>query len=40
MKLFFHVLNPDELTDEDWMENVRQIEWLADKGLLGVKSAK
>ena len=40
MKLFLHVQDPDSLSDEDFMENVRQLEWLADKGLLGVKTAQ
>ncbi len=37
MKLFFHVQDPEALADDDWMENVRALEWLAEKGLLGIK---
>jgi hypothetical protein len=32
-----HIPFPEELDDEKWMEKYRQVEWLADKGLLGVK---
>jgi len=38
--LFFHINDPDALTDDEWFENIRQLEWLADKGLLGVKASK
>nr|DAY40929.1 MAG TPA: hypothetical protein [Caudoviricetes sp.] len=35
--MYFHIPFPEELTDEVWAEKVRQIEWLARKGLLGTK---
>jgi len=37
MSLYFHIPFPENLADEVWMEKFRQIEWLADKGLLGAK---
>ena len=30
---------PEDLPDELWIEKFRQIEWLADVGILGVKNA-
>lgn len=38
MSLFLNIPFPENLSDEVWMEKWRQIEWLASKGLLGVKS--
>jgi len=38
MSLYFHIPFPEKLNDETWFEKMRQIEWLADKGLLGLKS--
>lgn len=38
MSLYFHIPYPEELTDEQWAERVRQIEWLGREGLLGVKA--
>lgn len=38
MSLFFHIPFPEELDDETWMEKNRQIEWLAEKGMLGIKT--
>ncbi len=29
---------PEELTDDVWMMKYRQLLWLADKGLLGLKN--
>jgi len=40
MKWFFKIPFPEKLSDDDWMENVRQLEFLADSGLLGVKEKK
>ena len=37
MSFYFHIPFPEELKDEVWAEKVKQIEWLARKGLLGVK---
>ena len=37
MSLYFHISFPEVLDDEVWAEKVRQIEWLARKGLLGTK---
>lgn len=38
MSLYFHIPFPERLSDDIWMEKFRQIQWLADKGLLGAKS--
>ncbi|MGP1514459.1 MAG: hypothetical protein ACTTJH_00680 [Bacteroidales bacterium] len=38
--LYFHIPFPEDLDDERWMEKFRQLEWLAEKGLLGMKSVK
>jgi len=32
---FFKIPFPENLPYDIWMEKVRQIEWLADKGILG-----
>lgn len=37
MKLYFNIPRPEDLDDDDWVENVKQLQWLADKGLLGMK---
>jgi hypothetical protein len=37
ISLYFHIPFPELLDDETWIEKFRQIEWLADKGLLGAK---
>ena len=37
ISLYFHLPFPELLDDETWIEKFRQIEWLADKGLLGAK---
>lgn len=37
MSLYFHISFPENLPDEVWAEKMRQLEWLARKGLLGVK---
>jgi hypothetical protein len=37
MSFYFHIPYPERFSDETWAEKVRQIEWLARKGLLGVK---
>jgi len=37
LSLFFHIPFPELLSDDDWMEKYRQLEWLSKKGLLGVK---
>jgi len=37
MSLYFHIPFPENLPDGVWVEKFRQIEWLADKGLLGAK---
>jgi len=34
---FLSVPFPEELDDDTWMEKYRQIEWLAETGLLGIK---
>jgi hypothetical protein len=38
MSFYFHIPFPEELDDQTWMEKYRQIEWLAKKGILGVKT--
>jgi hypothetical protein len=38
MSLYFRIPFPEELEDDVWMEKWRQIEWLADRGLLGIKT--
>lgn len=37
LSFYFHIPYPEELPDEVWAEKVKQINWLATKGLLGVK---
>ncbi len=37
MSLYFHIPFPEELSDEVWMEKMKQIEWLAKAGMLGTK---
>lgn len=37
ISLFFHIPFPEELEDELWIEKVKQIEWLSDQGMLGIK---
>lgn len=37
LSYYFHIPFPEELPDEVWIEKWRQIEWLSEKGLLGVK---
>jgi len=39
-QLFFHINDPDALSDDDWMENVRRLEWLSHEGLLGIKASQ
>ncbi|MBQ3658003.1 MAG: hypothetical protein II956_14375 [Bacteroidales bacterium] len=39
ISLYFHIPFPEKLDDEVWIEKFRQIEWLADKGLLGAKQS-
>jgi len=38
MSLYFHIPFPEELDDDRWGEKYRQLEWLAEKGLLGIKA--
>lgn len=38
MSFYFHIPFPEDLEDGVWMEKVKQIEWLAKKGLLGIKA--
>jgi len=38
MSLYFHIPFPEDLPDEIWIEKFRQIQWLAEKGLLGAKN--
>ena len=38
MSLFFHIPFPEDLPDELWAEKVAQLKWMAEKGLLGIKS--
>ncbi len=33
-----HIPFPEELDDDIWMEKFRQLEWLSEQGLLGVKN--
>ena len=40
ISLYFHIPYPEDLADEVWIEKFRQIEWLADKGLLGAKQTQ
>jgi len=37
MSLFFHIPYPEDLSDDVWFEKWRQIEWLAEAGMLGIK---
>lgn len=37
MSLYFGIPYPEKLTDDVWFEKMRQLEWLSEKGLLGVK---
>jgi len=37
MSLFMHIPFPERLSDDLWMEKFRQLEWLADQNLLGIK---
>lgn len=37
LSLWFHIPFPEDLPDEVWAEKVRQLEWLARRGMLGVK---
>jgi len=37
ISFYLHIPFPEELEDEIWMEKYRQVEYLADIGLLGVK---
>lgn len=34
---FLHIPFPELLSDEMWMEKYRQVEWLAEKGVIGTK---
>jgi hypothetical protein len=38
ISFFLHIPFPERLDDDTWMEKVRQIQWLSEKGLLGVKT--
>ncbi|RKR83190.1 hypothetical protein BDD43_3392 [Mucilaginibacter gracilis] len=40
MQFHFKETRPWELSDDDWIENIRRLEWLAEKGILGVKEKK
>lgn len=35
MSLYFNIPFPEQLPDDIWFEKMRQIEWLAEKKLLG-----
>jgi len=37
--LYLHIPFPEDLPDDVWFEKWRQVEWLAEKGLLGLKSS-
>jgi hypothetical protein len=37
IKYHFKIPHPERLSDDEWIENVRQLEWLADKEILGPK---
>lgn len=37
MSLYFKIPFPENLPDETWMEKCRQLEWLAEKKMLGIK---
>jgi hypothetical protein len=37
MSLYFKIPFPEELPDDVWAEKYRQLEWLAEKKMLGVK---
>ena len=37
LSLWFHITFPEDLPDEVWAEKVRQLQWLARNGMLGVK---
>lgn len=38
ISFYFHIPFPEELEDEVWFEKWKQIQWLADKGILGTKT--
>lgn len=38
MSYYFKIPFPEKLSNEEWFEKYRQIEWLGKKGLLGVKN--
>ena len=33
-----HIPFPEDLDDSTWVEKYRQVQWLAEQGLIGVKS--
>ena len=37
ISLYFSIPFPEDLPDDVWYEKMRQIEWLSEKGLIGVK---
>ncbi|MCT4640384.1 MAG: hypothetical protein N4A72_21990 [Bacteroidales bacterium] len=40
MSYHFKIPFPEELPDDVWFEKWRQIEWLADQGILGAKETE
>lgn len=38
ISFYLHIPFPEELDDDAWMEKYRQVEYLAEVGLLGVKT--
>jgi hypothetical protein len=40
VSFYFHIPFPEKLPDEVWIEKYRQIEWLAKKGMLGIKTVE
>lgn len=37
---YMHIPFPEKLSDDDWIEKVRQLEWLMEAGHLPVKIKK
>jgi len=34
---FLNIPFPENLDDDTWMEKFRQVEWLSEMGILGIK---
>ena len=40
ISFYFHIPFPEDLPDDVWLEKWRQIEWLGEAGVLGVKKSE